>query len=55
VAISLESLLYDVKTEPLIRAGESQTMDPKATGQAIGQGADAVMNELKKSRLLTEF
>ena len=54
VAISLETRLYDVKTESLIWAGESQTMDPKTTGQAIGQVVDAVMNELKKSRLLPE-
>jgi len=29
-------------------------MDPKNTGQAIGQVVDAVMNELKKNRLLPE-
>lgn len=52
VAIRLETRLYDVKTEALNRAGESQTMYLKTTGQAIGQVVDAVMNELKKSPLL---
>ena len=52
--ISLETRLYDVKTESLIWAGESQTMDPKTTGQAIGQVIDVVMKELRKNGLLPE-
>ncbi|WP_319406801.1 hypothetical protein [uncultured Desulfosarcina sp.] len=54
VAISLETRLYEVKAESLIWAGELQLMDPKTTGQAIGQVVDSVMNELEKSRLLPE-
>jgi hypothetical protein len=54
IQISLETRLYDVKTESLIWVGESQTMDPKTTGQAIGQVVDAVMNELKNNGLLPE-
>ena len=54
IQISLETRLYDVKTESLIWVGESKTMDPKTTGQAIGQVVDMVMNEMKKNRLLPE-
>jgi hypothetical protein len=54
VKIGLETRLYDVKTEALIWAGESQTSDPETIGQAIGQVVDVVMDELKKSGLLPE-
>jgi hypothetical protein len=54
VKIGLETRLYDVKTESLIWAGESQTTDPETIGQAIGQVVDVVMIELGKSGLLPE-
>ncbi|GEM_PF-1018302 len=52
VQFSLETRLYDVKTESLIWAGESQTKNPETTGQAIGQVVDAVMKALEKNGLL---
>lgn len=52
VQFSLETRVYDVKTESLIWAGESQTKNPKTTGQAIGQVVDAVMKDLEKNGLL---
>ena len=52
VQLSLETRLYDVETESLIWAGESQTSDPETTGQAIGQIVDVVMTELEKNGLL---
>ena len=52
VQIGLETGLYDVKTESLIWAGESQLKNPKATGQAIGQVVDMVMKELEKNGFL---
>ena len=48
----LETRLYDVKTQKLIWTGESETMDPKTIGQAIGQIVSLVMDELKKNGLL---
>ncbi|MBC2710545.1 MAG: hypothetical protein HGJ94_05975, partial [Desulfosarcina sp.] len=52
VQFSLETRLYDVKTESLIWAGESQTTNPKTTGEAIGQVVDVVMKDLEKNGLL---
>jgi hypothetical protein len=52
VQISLETGLYDAKTESLIWAGESQLKNPKTTGIAIGQVVDMVMKELEKNGLL---
>ena len=52
VKLSIETRFYDVKTESLIWSGESQTMDPEAIGQAIGQVVDVVMKELNRSGLL---
>ena len=52
VKFSLETGLYDVATESLIWAGESQIKNPKTTGQAIGQVVDMVMKELEKNGLL---
>ena len=52
VKISIETRLYDVQTESLIWSGESQTMDPETTGQAIGQVVDVVMKDLNKNGLL---
>ncbi len=52
VQFSIETRLYDVKTESLIWAGESQTKNPETTGQAIGQVVDAVMKALEKNGLL---
>jgi len=52
VKISIETRFYDVTTESLIWSGESQTMDPEATGQAIGQVVDVVMKDLNKNGLL---
>jgi hypothetical protein len=52
VEFDLETRLYDVKTESLIWAGETQTTNPKTTGQAIGQVVEAVMKELQKNGLL---
>jgi hypothetical protein len=52
VQFNLETRVYDVKTESLIWAGESQVKNPKTTGQAIGQVVDAVLKELEKNGLL---
>jgi hypothetical protein len=52
VTFSLETGLYDVKTESLIWAGESQIKNPKTTGEAIGQVVNLVMKELEKNQLL---
>ena len=52
VKFSIETALYDVKTESPIWAGESQLKNPKTTGQAIGQVVDMVMKELEKNGLL---
>jgi hypothetical protein len=43
---------YDMKTLSLIWAGESETMDPKTIGQAIGQVVSLVMDELNNNGLL---
>ena len=48
----METRLYDVNTQSLIWVGESETMDPKTIGQAIGQIVSLVMDELKKNGLL---
>lgn len=52
VQFSIETRVYDVKTESLIWVGESQTKNPKTTGQAIGQVVEVVMKELEKNGLL---
>lgn len=52
VEFNLETRLYDVKTESLIWAGETQTTNPKTTGEAIGQVVEAVMQALQKNGLL---
>ena len=52
VQFSLETGLYDVTTESLIWAGESQIKNPKTTGLAIGQVVEMVINELEKNGLL---
>ena len=52
IEFNLETRLYDVKTESLIWAGETQTTNPKTTGEAIGQVVEAVMKELQKNGLL---
>ena len=49
IQISLETRLYNMKTESMIGVGESQTKDPKTTGPAIGQVVDVVMNELHQN------
>lgn len=52
VQLFLETRLYDATTQTLIWSGESQTMDPKTVGQAIGQVVSLVMNELEKNGLV---
>lgn len=52
VQFSLETGLYDVKTESLIWSGESRLKNPKTTGKAIGQVVEMVMKELEKNGLL---
>ena len=52
VQFSLETRLYDVKTESLVWLGESQTTNPKTTGEAIGQVVEVVMTDLAKNGLL---
>ena len=52
VQFSLETGLYDVTTESLIWAGESQIKNPKTTGLAIGQVVEMVIIELEKNGLL---
>ena len=55
VQITLETGLFDVKTESLIWAGESRIKNPETTGQAIGQVVDMVMKELEKNGLLPKM
>ena len=52
VTFSLQTGLYDVTTESLIWAGESQIKNPKTTGLAIGQVVEMVIKELEKNGLL---
>ncbi len=52
VQLSIETRLYDLKTEALIWTGEFQLTNPKTTGQAIGQIVELVMQELEKNGLL---
>ena len=52
VKFSLETGLYDVTTESLIWAGETQLKNPETTGKAIGQVVELVMKELEKNGLL---
>jgi len=52
VKFTLETCLYDAKTESLLWAGESQLINPETTGKAIGQVVEAVMKELEKNELL---
>ncbi len=52
VRYTLETLLYDVKTQKPIWSGESKITNPKTAGQAISQVVAAVMEELEKNGLL---
>jgi len=52
VQFNLETGVYDVKTESLIWAVESQVKNPKTTGEAIGQVVEAVIKDLEKNGLL---
>jgi hypothetical protein len=52
VKFSLETGLYDVATESLIWAGETQLKNPETTGKAIGQVVERVIKELEKNGLL---
>ena len=52
VQFNIETRLYDVKSESLIWAGETQLTNPETTGQAIGHVVDAVMQDLEKNGLL---
>ncbi len=54
VKFSLETGLYDVTTESLIWAGETQLKNPETTGKAIGQVVELVMKELEKNGLLPQ-
>jgi hypothetical protein len=54
VHLTLETGLYDVKTESLIWAGESELTNPKTTGEAIGEVVVAVMQELEKNGLVPQ-
>lgn len=52
VQFTLETRLYDAKTESLLWAGESRLTNPETTGKAIGQVVEAVIKELEKNELL---
>ncbi|BBO78460.1 hypothetical protein DSCW_58770 [Desulfosarcina widdelii] len=52
VQFTLETCLYDTKSESLLWAGESQLTNPETTGKAIGKVVEAVMKELEKNELL---
>lgn len=52
VVLTIETRLYDAKTESLIWSGNSRLSNPKTTGTAIGEVVDAVMRELEKYKLL---
>lgn len=54
VKIRLETRLYDTKTESLIWAGETQLVNPKNTGEAIGQVVKGVVTDLGKNGLLSQ-
>ncbi len=54
VQFTLETGLYDVRTESLIWAGESRLKNPKTTGQAIGQVVETVIEALEKNGLLPQ-
>jgi hypothetical protein len=52
VQFTLETRLYDIKSESLLWAGESQLTNPETTGKAIGQVVKGVMQALEKNGLL---
>jgi hypothetical protein len=53
VQITLETRLYDVKTESLIWSGESHLKNPETTGKAIGDVVEMVIRDLDKNGLLS--
>lgn len=52
VQFTLETRLYNLKSESLIWAGDSKVVNPETAGKAIGQVVEAVMQELEKNALL---
>lgn len=54
VQLDIETRLYHIETETLVWAGELQLINPKTTGQAIGQLVEMVIQELGKNSLLPE-
>lgn len=52
VQITLETRLYNIKSESLLWAGESQLTNPETVGEAVGQVVKAVVKELEKNGLL---
>jgi hypothetical protein len=54
VQITLETRIYDVKTESLIWSGESRLKNPKTTGTAIGDVVTMVIRDLDTHGLLPQ-
>ena len=52
VQFTIITRLYDIHTESLLWAGESQLTNPETTGKAIGQVVEGVMKALEKNGLL---
>ena len=54
VQFTLETRLYNIKSESLVWAGDSKLVNPETTGEAIGQVVESVMQELEKNGLLPQ-
>jgi hypothetical protein len=50
--VNLESSLYETKTEKLIWSVKSQTVDPKSEGEIFESLSKAVVNNLRKNKLI---
>ena len=50
--VSIETLIYDLRQNKLIWAGQSTTMNPSEVESFVGELAEAVSNELRKSGLV---
>ncbi len=53
-SVRLATKLYDVKTEKLIWSGESKTLKPDSTKEAINDVISVVIKDLQKNKLLPQ-